>query len=243
MIQIIMNMCSVYIVHVMSEYDTAIMSLSHAHVGFIWDQGHFASHVLLPLIKMCSKHDDVIQWKHFPHYWPFVRGIHRSPVNYPHKGQWRGALLFSLICASTYGWVNNRDAGTLRRNHAHYDVRVMGSITFISVIVPTRRWKVTVSINTISCGWFDINKQPRLSNVMLINHWVNFMDWCVGIMSISNIYSPTMMCYRYNHPSNILADKERSESTVFILLWWSISYHNLCYQSITIILTYWEQHQ
>ena len=46
-----------------------------------------------------SFHDDVIRWKHFPCYWPFVRGIHRSPVNSPHKGQWRGALMLSLICA------------------------------------------------------------------------------------------------------------------------------------------------
>ena len=44
-------------------------------------------------------HDDVIQWKHFPRYWPFVRGIHRSLVNSAHKGQWRRALIFSLICA------------------------------------------------------------------------------------------------------------------------------------------------
>ena len=47
-------------------------------------------------------HDDVIKKKHFPRYWPFVRGIHRSPVNSPHKGQWRGALMFSLICV----WIN-----------------------------------------------------------------------------------------------------------------------------------------
>ena len=33
--------------------------------------------------------DDVIKWRHFLRYWPFVRGIHRSPVNSPHKGQWR----------------------------------------------------------------------------------------------------------------------------------------------------------
>ena len=26
-------------------------------------------------------HDDVIKWKHFPRYWPFVRGIHRVSVN------------------------------------------------------------------------------------------------------------------------------------------------------------------
>ena len=44
-------------------------------------------------------HDDVIKWKHFPRYWPFVRGISRSPVNSRHKGQWRGALMFSMICA------------------------------------------------------------------------------------------------------------------------------------------------
>ena len=69
--------------------------------------------------------DDVIKWNHFPRYWPFVRGIHRSPVNYPHKGQWRGALMFSLICARINGWVNNHEAGDLRRNRAHYDVIVM----------------------------------------------------------------------------------------------------------------------
>ena len=40
--------------------------------------------------------------------WTFARRIHRSPVNSPHKGQWRGALMFSLICARTNGWVNNR---------------------------------------------------------------------------------------------------------------------------------------
>ena len=50
-------------------------------------------------IPLC--HDDVIKWKDFPCNWPFVWGIHRSPVNSPHKGQWRGVLMFSLICAIT----------------------------------------------------------------------------------------------------------------------------------------------
>ena len=52
-------------------------------------------------------------------------GIHRSPVNSAHKGQWRGALMFSLICAQINDWVNNREAGDLRRRRAHYDVTVM----------------------------------------------------------------------------------------------------------------------
>ena len=52
-----------------------------------------------------------LKWKHFPRYWPFVWGIHRSPVNSPHKGQWRGSLMFSLICVWINRWVNNREAG------------------------------------------------------------------------------------------------------------------------------------
>ena len=70
-------------------------------------------------------HDDVIGWKHFPRYWPFVRGIHRWPVNSPHKCQWREAFIFSLICAWTNGSVNNRDVSDLRLHRAHYDVIVM----------------------------------------------------------------------------------------------------------------------
>ena len=80
-------------------------------------------------------HDDVIKWKHFPRYWPFVRGIHRSPVNSPHKGQWRGALMFSLICVRINGWVNNRYAGDLRRHQVHYDVIV--TITYQTIVSQT----------------------------------------------------------------------------------------------------------
>ena len=72
-----------------------------------------------------TQHDDVFKWKHFPRYWPFVQGIHRSPVSSPHKGQWRGALMFTLICTRINGWVNNREAGDLRRHRAHYYVIVM----------------------------------------------------------------------------------------------------------------------
>ena len=61
-------------------------------------------------------HDDVIQWKHFPRYWPFVRGIHRSP----------------LICARINSWVNNGEAGDLRRHRGHYDVIVMHFFLFSS---------------------------------------------------------------------------------------------------------------
>ena len=75
--------------------------------------------------KRSSWYDDVIKWKRFPRYWPFGRGIHRSTVNSPHKGQWRGALMFSLICVWINDWVNNREAGDLRRYRVQYDVILM----------------------------------------------------------------------------------------------------------------------
>ena len=70
------------------------------------------------------EHDDVTKWNHFPRYWPFVRGIHRSPVDSPHKGQWHRALMFSLTCILTNGWANNRDTSGVRRHRAHYDLTV-----------------------------------------------------------------------------------------------------------------------
>ena len=79
----------------------------------------------------------------FPHYWPFVRGIHRSPVNSPHKGQWRGALIF-FICAWTNGWVNNRGAGDLRLHRAHHDVIVLVCQWTFVIILPCRNEKGSI---------------------------------------------------------------------------------------------------
>ena len=78
----------------------------------VW-KNHWGTHTLLQL-WVCSYYVssyDVIKWKHFPRCWPFVPGIHRSSVNSPHRNQWRGAWMFSLICAlnkrlskQSWGW-------------------------------------------------------------------------------------------------------------------------------------------
>ena len=78
----------------MSSYTDSKLNANHERMAsYVW--------------RIC--HYDVIKWTHFPRYWPFVRGIHLSPMNSPHKGQWRGALMFCLICAlnkrlSTQSW-------------------------------------------------------------------------------------------------------------------------------------------
>ena len=62
-----------------------------------------------------------------------------SLVNSPHKGQWRGALMFYLICAWTNGWVNNREAGDLRRHHDHCDVTAMSCIGSSTGVIRTTK--------------------------------------------------------------------------------------------------------
>ena len=79
--------------------------------------------LLSAMIPHFTLHNDVIKWKHFLSYWPFVRITHRWISR--HKGQWRRALTFSFICARINGLVNNREDGDLRRYRAYYDVIVM----------------------------------------------------------------------------------------------------------------------
>ena len=107
------------------------------NASLLWRHSWWIGHPC-PLMLI---HDDVIKWKHFPRYWPFVRGIHRSPVNSTHKGQWRGALVFSLICVWIKGWVNNREAGELRRYRTHYDVTVMNLRTVYHKFQHIEAWK------------------------------------------------------------------------------------------------------
>ena len=93
----------------------------------LWNICHeiYACLMLSIVIGLLSVQDDVIKWKHFPRHWPLVMGIHRSPVNSPHKGLWLGTLMLSLTWAWTSGWANHRDAGDLTHYRSHHDVTVM----------------------------------------------------------------------------------------------------------------------
>ena len=130
------------------------------------------THIALWTIVAISANDDVIKWKHFPCYWPFVRGIRGSLVNSAHKGQWRRALMFSLICAWTNDWVNNRDADDLRRHRANYDVTLMNGWTNGSDIYR-------------KCTMFSSAHLPEICDIMqscharcaLIFGWIYIFCW------------------------------------------------------------------
>ena len=140
---------------------------------------HMASEVLVApshYPKQCwliSSHDDVIKWKHFPRYWPFVRGTHRSPVNSPHKGRWRWALMFSVICAWINGQVNDPKAGDLRRHRAHYDVIVMWCLVAFSLRQLHRKCSMHLNLPEPSFKHFT-------KSYMSLNIWYteNNDIWC-----------------------------------------------------------------
>ena len=96
----------------------------------------------------------------------------RSPANSPHKGQWRGALMFSLICVWINGWVNNREAGDLRRHRTHHDVIVMSSLAALEVVILTTSSAATdgnfikMKAFPIQCiGW--LYRKPWITFVLL----------------------------------------------------------------------------
>ena len=126
-----------------------------------------------------SWHDDIIKFKHFPRYWPFVWGIHRSQVNSPHKGQWRIALIFSFICAWINGWVNNHEAGDLKCHLAHYDVIVMKCISKYHL------WNRShfVQGGIIENGLFMLHcqsEEPRGNDFRHCKAHTSTVYWCVA---------------------------------------------------------------
>ena len=144
-----------------------------------------------------NSHDDVIKWKHLPRYWPFVRGIHRSPVHSPHKGQWRGALMFSLICVLINDWVNSREAGDLRRHRAHYDVILMveknfgWALDFWDLCTNSCQGDVRFGSRTSNCC-LQISHQGPSNNRFNVNQGMN-----KEIARIV-IYIITYPCYKFN---------------------------------------------
>ena len=120
-----------------------------------------------------------------------------SPINFPHKGQWRGTLMFSLICAWIYSWVNNGETGDLRRHRAHYDVIVMllWVLHWFSASVPAMMYTET----EMSSFWWNFH------------HWLHWKlsKWQLPVQPVIKIsskwrhfrFSVWIFCYigpRYN---------------------------------------------
>ena len=75
-----------------------------------------------------------------------------SPVTgeSPHKGQWRGALVFPLICVWTNSRAKTGNAGDLRRHRTHYNVIQMVNISSFL------RWCLSRSQQK-TCQWSPVS--------------------------------------------------------------------------------------
>ena len=94
-----------------------------------------------------------------------VRGIHRSPVNSPHKGQSRGALMFPLICPSINAWVNNLWSGDLRRHRGQYNAIVMFCHQTRSVVLYLQWTGKSKYCKEIACHQFPNPSNHSKDNV------------------------------------------------------------------------------
>ena len=128
---------------------------------------------ILVVVALMSAAGVLSWWRHQleknPRYWPFVWGIHRAPVNSPHTGQWRGALVFSLICAWINDWVNNGEAGDLVLHRAHCDVTVMCYRRW-SVLLLLMPWCHIAASRNCGCWCFGVTASGQ--------HYHGC--WCLG---------------------------------------------------------------
>ena len=102
-----------------------------------------------------------------------------SPVDSPHKGQWRRTLMVSLICAWTNSWANNWDAGDLRCHLTHYDVTVMK--VFIEkmhlIVSSAKLWPFCLSLNDLTI----CKMRPGLSWESVVDD--NYTVYCIKYSS------------------------------------------------------------
>ena len=214
-------------------------------------------------------HDDVIKWKHFPRYWSYVWGIHRSPVNSSHKGQWRRALMFSLIYIWINGWANNRKAGDSRRHHAHHDVTVMlvRLVNFPCILQDSLAWGqyliVPVSVKQLWRIW--VNRSYRTSQsyksmgqckkdvTPLLMHW-SYVDVTPLLMHCSYVdvtpllthwgyvdVTALLMHWSYTDVTPLIMQWSYVDATPFLMHWSYIDVTPLVmhWSYIFLALTYW----
>ena len=118
-------------------------------------------------------------WRHQMETFSALLAICAVPGESPHKGQWRRALMFSLICIWINSWVNNREAGDLRCYRAHYDVTVTADTTVLIDIgidkwhsglthyaslshhMASKSWVIIGSNNGLFTSLFDAKSLPE----------------------------------------------------------------------------------
>ena len=114
-------------------------------------------------------------------------------VDSPHNGQWLRALMFSLNCAWTNSWTNNRDAGNLRRHRTDYDVAAMvfcGGDAVAKDLLKTFHYGRKPHLPTLRASiWFQLAHRPL---------WHLTFDWS-SVRIIDRHWFYEMVSYRFDY--------------------------------------------
>ena len=137
-----------------------------------------------------------------------MRVIHQSLVNSPHKGQWCGAFMFSLICAWINSWVNNCQSSNLRRHHAHYDTTVMETdhdkLMLFSMLMI---WKYHHMYSCLTIPIINMTKEIKTST-----QWNDIIHWFLAV---------TKQLYKWYFPS------VRLSVCLSVTPFWLCSHHRI----------------
>ena len=156
-------------------------------------------------------HDDVIKWKHFPRYWSFVRGIHRSPVNSPHKGQWHGALIFSVIYAWTNAW-NKHSRHWWSEMPLHPLWRQCNGELFVQQLMANMLYKVK------QCYWYGL-----ISHCFCLYH----CGCDQSMITIDYDYTSFVCCWNYDcYSFDYGSDNVIITGIIHIIITIKHDYHN-----------------
>ena len=115
----------------------------------------------------------------FQRYWPSVRGIHRWAVNSPHKGQWRGDLLFLWSAPRINGWVK-QSWGWWFETPSRSLWRHFNESTSLAVFVANPLiwagvyWLWSVNLSVV--GWFWLQRYWWV--FLNLVHFLTFIETC-----------------------------------------------------------------
>ena len=172
-------------------------------------------------------YNGVMKCIHFPCHWPFVRAIHRSPMDSPHKSQWRGALMFSLICAWINVWANNLDMWFDVTSFPFFNIWACmgrGLVKFttyicIYIYIFTKR-KITMYRQVVHWLWASSRKFCNARIVILLSNAISYISLCSytqfkehlrmdpNVLHSECLFSES--CIQGNHMRCILATETRT---------------------------------
>ena len=139
------------------------------------------------LLHFCWSHDDVIKWKHFPRYWPFVRGF--TGHRWIPRTKASDAKLWCFLWSAPWinGCINNLEAGDLKRHLAHYDVTVMEIVFLLPLI-----WNHPTSKTTLrGCLFKEVPPYFVIVLILrMIKMWFVSKHSCISLTNRNGINQP-----------------------------------------------------